>query len=76
MLYKNVWLDLECLYMPELLQSNSVNFIKDQQPCVAHLPDIERGFETVVAAKKYIDKNLKRIKKECAEHSKKHGLPF
>jgi len=76
MIYKGVYIDLECTYMPEIKQNNSTNFITDKQPCVAHLPDREGGFETVEAAKKYIDKNLKRIQKKEKMRAYLSGIPF
>jgi len=76
MLYKNVYIDTTCLYMPEIREPLSIRFASGKDPCVAHLPDIERGFESVEAAKKFIDRNLKRIKKKCDEDAKKNGIPF
>ena len=72
MVYKNTLIDLECLYMPELL----VEYGPMNRPCVAHLPDIERGFSSVEEAKKFIDENLESIQAECDANSKKHGIPF
>ena len=76
MIYKRIWIDLDCTYMPEIKKPNSIHFITEKTPCVAHLPDIERGFGSIKEAKKYIDQNLKRIRKKEKERAKKFDLPF
>lgn len=76
MIYKDVFIDIECTYYPEIRQNSAKVYITGRMPCVAFLPDIERCFDSVENAKKFIDKNIKRIRKKCDEHSKKHGLPF
>jgi len=75
-LYKDVYIDFDSPYYPEWTTPNSIAFITNKRKCVAHLPDVERLFESEEEAKKYIDKNLKRIKNECQENAKKHNLPF
>ena len=76
MIYKGVFIDLECTYYPEIKEDNAKIYITGRRPCVAFLPDIERLFSSVEDAKKFIRKNIKRIRKECDVRSKKHDLPF
>lgn len=75
LLYKGVYIDTKCTYYPELLQTTEA-ILGVTKPCVAHLPDIERCFDKPEKAMGFIDRNLRRIRKRCDEHSKKHGLPF
>ena len=63
--YKNVWIDTSGVYSPE-------------KYIVAFLPDCERYFKNIQAAKRFINdkRAMRRIKRKIKINNKKFGVYF